>query len=399
MRVLIGKPPEKGCIGVGVLSGTSVDGIDVGLVRLCGAGENTKAELLAFRTYPIPKAIREKILRNLNPEKATLQELSQLHFLIGDLFADAVQKLLDEENFPKKNLDFVASHGQTFWHQPTPERIGKHFVRSTFQLGEASLIAAKLGVVTVSDFRPAELPLGGEGAPLMPYLDYILFRHPKQNRALLNIGGISNITVLKKGCKKNEVIFFDCGPGNILLDKAAQHFFQKPYDRDARFAKRGKVSEKILDVLLKEPYYRLPPPKSTGRELFSDAYFERILQICSDAGLSGPDVIATLTELTVLAISQQYITFVLPAVQIDELIVSGGGAQNPLMMTRLQQVFPSVRVVRQDDLQQSPNERAIPAKAKESVLFAVLGNDLLSGLSASLRTKAMLGKISLPPVS
>ncbi|NTV45947.1 MAG: hypothetical protein HGB11_05400 [Chlorobiales bacterium] len=205
--------------------------------------------------------------------------------------------------------------------------------------------------------------------------------------------------MLEKGCKKNEVIFFDCGPGNILLDKAAQHFFGKPYDRDARFARRGKVSEKVLNVLLKEPYYKLLPPKSTGRELFSDAYFERVLQMCSRAGLNEYDVMATLTELTVAAISAQYLKFVLPAGQIEELIVSGGGAQNPLMMERLQVMFSSARVVRQDDLQLLPNEKAIPAKAKESVLFAVLGNDLLSGVNASLRTTARLGKISLPPIS
>jgi len=386
--------PEKNeRLGIGVLSGTSVDGIDVGLVKLHGAGFLARPVLLAFQTYPIEPEIRDLILTNMNPEKATLPALSQLNFLIGKVFSESVKKLIRESGFFPTEIDFVASHGQTFWHQPEPLETVGYPICSTFQLGEGSVLANELGILTVSDFRTAELSLGAEGAPLAPFLDYLLFRHPSKKRALLNLGGMSNLTAMQENCAKSDVIFFDAGPGNVLIDKAAAHFFGVAFDKNAEFAARGKISKPLLDTLLLEKFYQKTPPKSTGRELFSDAYFQKILAFSECEMLSQYDILATLTELTSEVILRQYKAFVAPKFQINELIVSGGGAQNPLIMQRLSQKFDFATVFKQDELQASP----IPAKAKEAVLFAVLANELLSAQSASMRTPAMLGKISLPP--
>jgi anhydro-N-acetylmuramic acid kinase len=393
MRRLADVTRKKMRIGIGVMSGTSLDGIDIGLVRIRNSGDETKVELLAFDTFPIPKPIRERVLLLLNGKSTTLREVSQLNFLIGEVFADSIDAFLREQRFAKDDVDFIASHGQTMWHEPEPERIGGFSIRSTLQLGNGAVIANRLGLMTIWDFRCAEFPHGGEGAPLAPFLDYLLFRHATKNRALLNLGGISNITALKAGSSKDEVIFFDCGAANNLLDKAAQHFFNKPFDKEGALAAKGTLSEPLLNALLREPFYQKKPPKSTGRELFNDAYFERIVQQAKSLRLSPNDVLCTLTWLTVRSIENQVRKFVTPTFTLDQLILAGGGANNTFMVSCFEEAFPKQRVLLQDDL-----ENSFPAKAKESVLFAVLGNELLSGNSASMKTPARLGTISLAPL-
>ncbi len=381
---------KKERFAIGVLSGTSVDGIDVGYVHLMGYGERTKVKLLAFQTYPLAPALRQAILRNFTPELARLPELSALNFLIGEKFADAIVAF--KTSFKVKQLDFIASHGQTFWHQPEPFRIGKYKVRSTLQLGESAVIANRVGVPVVSDFRVSDVAMGGEGAPLAPYLDWLLFRHRHLSRLLINIGGISNLTALKANGQRSDIIYFDCGAGNALIDMAAQYFFQKPFDKDGRFAAQGTPSPALLKVWLREPYYRRKPPKSTGRELFSQDYFNRLLEQGKALRLSPYDIIATLTALTAESLAMQLRKFVLPKFPIDEAFVAGGGAENPTLMRYLQSALAPIPVHKQSEL----DGNTIPAKAKEAVLFAVLGNDFLSEQSASLSTPAILGKLSLP---
>jgi len=381
--------PNNERIGIGVLSGTSVDGVDIGLTCLSGSGERTTVELLAFHTFPIPKQIRSLILKNCDASTATLPELSQLNVLVAELFSKCILRFLKQHR--PKRVDFIASHGQTLWHNPQRERIGKCRIGSTLQVGDGAIIAHRTRILTISNFRLAEFAFGKDGAPLAPYLDFLLFRHPQKNRVLLNIGGISNLTALKANVKKEDVIYFDAGAGNVLIDKAAQRLFGKAFDRDGNFAAKGHVQQELLHAWLKEPFYRKKPPKSTGRERFTDAYFERLL---ADAhALSPYDVIATLTALTVQSLAVQIKKFVMPTMTIDELIVSGGGAKNNTLMQMLETAFPKTHVIKQDDLLENP----IPAKAKESVLFAVLGNELLSGKSASMQTPALLGTLAFPP--
>ncbi len=381
--------PNHERFGIGVLSGTSVDGVDVGLTRLSGSGERTRVELLAFQTFPIPKDLRARILRNCDKNAATLPELSQLNILVAELFADCILRFL--KRYRPKRIDFIASHGQTVWHNPKREPIGKFRIGSTLQVGDGSVIANRTGILTISNFRSAELAFGKEGAPLAPFLDFILFRHSQKNRVLLNIGGISNLTALKANAKKEDVVYFDAGAGNVLIDKAAQRFFQKPFDRDGKLAAQGKVNQSLLRLWLKEPFYRQKPPKSTGRELFTDAYFEKLLADAS--GISPTDFIATLSALTAQSLATQIERFVLPNMTLDELIVSGGGANNKTLIEMLKTAFPKSRVLKQDGLTDNP----IPAKAKEAVLFAVLGHELLSGKSASMQTPALLGTLAFPP--
>lgn len=381
--------PARERIGIGALSGTSVDGVDVGLTRLSGSGERTRVELLAFQTFPIPKDLRARILRNCDKNAATLPELSQLNILVAELFADCILRFLKRRR--PKRVDFIASHGQTVWHNPKRERIGKFRIGSTLQLGDGSVIANRLGILTISNFRAAELAFGKEGAPLAPFLDFILFRHSQKNRLLINIGGISNLAALKANAKKEDVICFDAGAGNVLIDKAAQRFYGKPFDRDGKFASQGEVQRALLQAWLKEPFYRMKPPKSTGRELFTDNYFEQLLRAAQ--GIAPNDLIATLTALTAESLAMQVRRFVLPKMSIDEVVVSGGGANNKTLMRMLTERFSPSVVLKQDDLIENP----IPAKAKEAVLFAVLGNELLSGNSASMQTPALLGMLSFPP--
>lgn len=375
--------------GIGVLSGTSVDGIDVGYVHLQQRKAGLHVELLGFETYPIAPALRQHLLQNLQPELARLPQLSQLNFLVGELFAEAILQF--RAAFKVKQLDFVASHGQTFWHQPEPQRIGKYAIRSTLQLGEGAVIANRVGVPVISDFRVSEVAMGGEGAPLAPYLDWLLYGQAPIGRVLLNIGGIANLTALKPFAEKDELIFFDCGPGNVFLDAATQALFKKPFDKDGAFAAKGNVSRTVLSELLRDRYYQKAPPKSTGREYFSHAYLERILARCKQESLSRYDILATLTALTAESIAMQVRKFVLPKFAVDELWVSGGGAENPTLMRFLKDALPEIASLKKGDV-----HSAIPAKAKEAVLFAVLGDAFLSGQSASLTTPAILGKLSLP---
>jgi anhydro-N-acetylmuramic acid kinase len=393
MQYLISLLRKKERFAIGVLSGTSVDGIDVGYVRLTGAGEGTKLELLGFHTYPLAPALRRKILENFSPESARLPMLSSMNFLIGEMFADAI--LAFQKEFKVKYLDFVASHGQTFWHQPQPLRIGRYKIRSTLQLGESAVIANRVGVPVVSDFRVADIALGGEGAPLAPYLDWLLFRHRTRSRVLINIGGISNLTALKANAKLSEVVYFDCGPGNVMIDMAAQLFFHQPFDKNGALAAQGTPSQAMLRTWLREPYYRREPPKSTGRELFSADYFKRLIDQCRKLNLSAHDILATLTALTAESIAMQLRTFVLSRFQVDEVFVAGGGAENLTLMRDLRSLLEKLsvhKVSKQSELETC----AIPAKAKEAVLFATLGHEFLSGRSASLATPAILGKLSLP---
>ncbi|MDW8465374.1 MAG: anhydro-N-acetylmuramic acid kinase [Chloroherpetonaceae bacterium] len=258
---------QKERFGIGVLSGTSVDGIDVGYVHLVRRSGSLKIELLSFETYPIAPALRQRIIKNFSPDAARLPELSQLNFLIGELFAEAI--LTFKTAFKVEKLDFVASHGQTFWHQPEQQRIGKHKVRSTLQLGEAAVIANRVGVPVISDFRVADVAMGGEGAPLAPYLDWLLYGKQPIGRVLLNIGGIANLTALKPFADKQDLIFFDCGPGNVFLDAASQRLFGKPFNKGGNLAAQGTPARKSANRTSARPLL----PQST-----TEINWTRILQ-------------------------------------------------------------------------------------------------------------------------
>jgi anhydro-N-acetylmuramic acid kinase len=348
----------------GLISGTSVDGIDVAVVDI---GESI--QIVASKTVPYPPEVRDAILSVSNRDTHT-GTIARLNFLLGELFADAVK----QSGVPLETIELIGSHGQTIFHEGQPIDYLGHPVASTMQIGEGAVIAERTGIETISDFRANDIAAGGQGAPLVPFLDYQLFRHPTLARVALNIGGIGNITVIPANAAPEDVIAFDTGPGNMVIDALAP-----PFDRDGALARAGRINEKILERLLRDPYYHRDPPKSCGREQYGAEFLNE----------TGIDV-ATATELTVqtlaLAIGKYPDT--------REVIVSGGGAHNIYMMERLRAEL-TARVT-------TSAEFGIGVDSKEAILFAVLAYQTHQRRAGNIpsatgaRKAKILGKISLP---
>jgi len=391
LKALMDKP-EK--LVIGLMSGTSADGIDAALVRIQGNGTSTKLRLLAFDTRPYSVEVREKVLFIASAPKSSLDEVSRLNFYLGELFAEAAFIVVQKAGISMQQVDLIGSHGQTIRHLPVAtEFLGKQ-ITSTWQIAEPSIIAKRTGVVTVADFRPADMALGGQGAPLVPIFDYLVFRSKKESRGLLNIGGIANLTILPQSCSIDQVSAFDTGPGNIMIDYLFRKRYGMHYDEDGRIAASGRIHAGMLALLLQDAYFRTPPPKSTGREYFGGEFLDRFEKLCTSSNLGPNDIIATATALTVEAIRQSYEGFLKEKTPIDQLIVSGGGTQNDTMMNGLREAFAGIEVLTTDDL-------GVPSEAKEAICFAVLANETIcSGYgnvpSATGAKKAtVLGKMCL----
>lgn len=377
---------------IGLLSGTSVDAIDAVLLKITGSGLKTKIKILDFSTLPIPHKVRLEIFKNSDKSTARIEDICRLNVIIGALFADAVLKLLRKHRLSAEKVDLIGSHGQTVHHLPVPDKYAGYKVKSTMQIGDPAIIANLTGITAIGDFRIADCAFGGDGAPLVPYLDFILFTHKTKNRALLNIGGISNITVLKKNGNKRGAIAFDTGPGNMIMDGMMYHLFRKEYDKGGKIASRGVVDADLFNYLLSEHMYRQEPPKSTGREHYGKEFQKKLLRISK--GIKKYDVIRTITEFTAYSIWYNYANFIKPQTVISELIVSGGGAENPVLMKSLRGYFKEVKVSK-------VNQFGINSRNKEAVLFAVLANECISGNPSNMNTvtgstrDAILGKICL----
>ena len=377
----------------GIMSGTSVDGIDVALTEITGEGYGMRVELLAFQPLPYPAGVRESILEASNADTHT-SRISQLNFLLGRLYGEAVAKACRLSGIPIEDLDLVGSHGQTIYHQPAGSEFAGHVVRSTLQVGEPALIAEVTGAPVVADFRPADMAAGGQGAPLVPYVDYLLYRDAERGRVALNIGGIANLTAIGPGARPEEVMAFDTGPGNMLIDglveifsAAAEHF-----DRDGERAASGKVNRALLARLTALPYFDEPPPKSAGREQFGREF---VADLTAES-LDPQDLIATVTALTAETIAGGIQRWVAPKMPVDQLIASGGGTRNPTMMRRLQELLPNTEI--------TPASALGPAAdAKEAAAFAILAHESFHRRPANLPSATgaakhcVLGKLSWPP--
>ncbi|MDQ3019335.1 MAG: anhydro-N-acetylmuramic acid kinase [Bacteroidota bacterium] len=375
-------------IVAGILSGTSVDAVDVALVRISGCGVNTRVSVIDFESYPISTKLKKFILKCSSKKKSNVEEICKLNFILGSLFASSIKKIVKKNNLKAGDIDLIGSHGQTIYHSPMNEKLFGFNSKSTLQVGEPSVIANQTGITVIGDFRKADLSAGGEGAPLVPYLDYILFRHKTLNRAYVNIGGISNVTYLKKSCKQEDVIAFDSGPGNMIIDYIMKKFLNRKFDDKGKIAASGKVNEDLFKYICsKDKFYKRAPPKSTGREYYGEKFVEEILKKFNN--LNSNDIIATFTKYTAFTIR-----FVLKNCnyKVDELIVSGGGAKNLALMKFIKEYFKNVRV--------SVIKRSgINPDNKEAVLFAVLANELVSGNRANMTSvtgsnkNVFLGKI------
>jgi len=353
---------------LGLMSGTSADGIDVALVRVSGRGWRVRARLEKFCTFPFPARVRRAILRVANANRRTVlsvAEISQLHFLLGELYAEAVARACRRFRVPLKSIDLIGCHGQTVYHQPQPELFAGRHVASTLQLGEAQVLAERTGRPVVANFRPRDLAAGGQGAPLVPFVDYLLYRHPRRGRVALNIGGIANVTVIPAGARPEQVIAFDTGPGNMVIDAAVEHVTRgrQRFDRNGALAARGSVLTPLLRRLLRHPYFLRRPPKSTGREEFGRAYAEKFLRAAGRA--AAEDKVRTAMELTVQSIADAFRRFILPKADIHQVILGGGGARNALLVRRLRETLPGLRFLPAGKL-------GVDEKAKEAFAFAVL---------------------------
>ena len=393
----IAHKPEKRIVGL--ISGTSADGIDAALVRIRGhAGDehtsHERLQLEAFATFPYPQELREQLLTASLPGAGTVDLICRLNIAVGECFAQAALKIIAQADAKPEDVDLIGSHGQTIHHLPYAEPLAGIPTSGTLQIGEPSLIAKRTGIITIADFRAADMALGGQGAPLVPFLDFMVFRSTELTRGILNIGGISNLTVLKKNGLLNDVVAFDNGPGNMVMDALAQKFFNKTFDAGGELAGHGKVALDLLTELLQHPYFAKPIPKSTGREEFGAAYCNALVQRAAALQLTPQDMLATATALTAETISRDARLLEKRFGKIDELIVSGGGMHNRTLMAMLQQRFAPAKVTTTTDY-------GLPGDAKEAILFAVLANETVCGYAGSVpsvtgaKAATVLGKICL----
>jgi anhydro-N-acetylmuramic acid kinase len=386
-------------IVAGVMSGTSADGINVALVQLPTRGRGRpRYTLLAHEEYPFPAPVRRAILAMMNAELAHVANLARLNFLLGELYAEAVARTARKH---RVKLDLVGCHGQTLYHQGVAQRFLGRKLSVTWQTGEGAVVAARLGVPVVSDFRPSDMAAGGKGAPLVPFLDYFLYRDQRVGRIAQNIGGIANLTAIPAGASLGQVFAFDTGPGNMVIDAVMEELFGKRYDRDGKVAASGRPLDGVIAKLVRAHFFRQQPPRTAGREEFGREYVGRFLQIRH--GASKPDVVATATALTARSIADAVQRFVLPRFAVRrvrqrrdlQMIVSGGGAKNPTLMAMLRDGLAPLGI----ELHFS-DEFGLPAEAKEAVAFALLAHETWHRRPSSVpsatgaKRAAILGKVS-----
>lgn len=372
----------------GLMSGTSADGIDVAIVDI---GPDSQ-QVVTYDTVKYPAAVRQGVLQLCDPQRSHVDDICHYNFLLGHLFAKALVRTCRKKQTPLNSIDLIGSHGQTIYHMPAGKRYGRSIVRSTLQIAEPSVIAELTGITTVADFRCRDIACGGQGAPLVPFADYILFGNKRYCRALQNIGGISNVTFLQAGGSIDDIAAFDCGPGNMVIDALMSIVTNGKcrYDRNGMMARSGQVSEALLAESLRHPFFRRRPPKTTGREEFGIAYSRMFHDRGVSMGLSPADIVATATALTAETIAQSYRRF-LPAMP-DQVILCGGGAGNRCLVSMLRERLGGIELLTTGDF-------SINCDAKEAVSFAILAWAAIKGLANNVPSatgaagSAVLGKI------
>jgi anhydro-N-acetylmuramic acid kinase len=394
--VIAGKP--KAMIVAGVMSGTSADGVDVALCRVSPA-DGVRVKVLGHYSARYPARLRKAVLAAMDAQSTTTAELSRLNWRLGEIYADAVEHAVRATGVRPQ---LIACHGQTIYHQGAPANYLGAPVRATWQTGEAAVIAERMRVAVVSDFRPADMAAGGQAAPLVPMFDYCVFRDARRSRVLLNLGGIANATVLSAACRADDVLAFDTGPANMVVDACMEKLFGRAFDRNGATAARGRVLEQVLAKLMRAKYFSAPPPKSCGREEYGESFVARFIAECEREGRQKEDVIATATAFTARTIADAYVGFCKPHFERlapkakVELIAAGGGVRNATLMRMLTDLLKleEVRV-------RSIDETGLDAGAKEAAAFALLGWLTWHGLPGNLPSATgasravVLGKVTL----
>jgi anhydro-N-acetylmuramic acid kinase len=381
-------------IVAGVMSGTSADGIDVALVRISessGKLTGSKIKLLGHAGFPYPPKVRNAVLAAMNSTRASVADLARMNFLLAELYSEAV---LNTQRQFRVKAALVGCHGQTLYHQGEPAEFLGRKLAVTWQTGEGSIITARLGVPVVTDFRPADMAAGGKGAPLVPFLDCLIYRDQRNGRIVQNIGGIANLTAIPPASSSQKLVAFDTGPGNMVIDAVTQRLFGKPYDRDGRIAASGSVLDNVIKEILRAPFFDRKPPKTAGREEFGREFVQNFIQKCGRA--KKQDVVATATALTSRSITQAITRFVTKKTAVyRDFVVSGGGTQNSTLLAMLaNDLEPLGLQLRSSD------EFGIPSEAKEAVAFAVLAYQTWNRRPSNIpsatgaRRPAILGKVS-----
>jgi anhydro-N-acetylmuramic acid kinase len=382
---------------IGLMSGTSLDAIDVAMVRVQKHGLNAVVKLEHFREYPYPPKIRSVVRELFDPKKARIDDICRYDFILGEVFAAAVLRMLSETRIKVDSVDLIASAGQTIWHDPELSIVNADVdwidhpiqTRSTFAIGQSAVIAERTGIITVGDLRVRDVAAGGHGAPLVPYFDWVLLRHKLRGRAIQNIGGIGNVTYIPPKATWEDVFAFDTGPGNMIIDELAWVATngRQTYDVDGVLGAAGRVHDDLLASWMSDPYFTKAPPKTTGRELFGAQFARRILAETPHVDIH--DLIATATALTAESIARSYRDFLLPRGPIHEVMLAGGGAKNPTLVRMLQERMPKQKLLVYK-----------ASEAKEAMAMAMIANDSVVGLVTNVAgatggRPTVLGKICL----
>lgn len=384
---IIAQKKEK--LGIGLMSGTSLDGLDIALCRFTDSGLKTQLSLVKFITIPYQEIFKKEIQSVFARRDADLEKVCLLNAFIGNFHGKLVLQALTEWDIKPEEVDFIASHGQTIYH--VPKRLHKKagYPNATLQIGDGDHVAVKTGILTISDFRQKHIAAGGEGAPLALYGDVLLGSKARENRILLNIGGIANLTFLPADGNADKILCTDIGPGNTMIDAACRRYFNLPYDEDSKIAFSGKINESLLNALLSHPFFGEQPPKTTGPELFNLNYLDEALKQSGTANLSAEDIICTLSAFTAQSIAM----FIFQYIKADDISIftSGGGARNIYIIDYLKKALPNATI-------QNTGALGIDPDAKEAILFALLGNEALCGepLKIGSNPAVLMGKFSFP---
>ncbi|GAF09914.1 anhydro-N-acetylmuramic acid kinase [Paenibacillus pini JCM 16418] len=380
------------------MSGTSVDGVDAAVIEVCGVpGESPQVKQIAFENKPYPIQVREDIFKLFDPIYATVDKVGTMNVLLGEIYAEAALSVIKKAGLIPSDILVIGSHGQTIYHAPEYEHFNGYDVHYTVQIGEGSVISARTGIPCVSDFRVADMAVGGQGAPLVPFTEYLLYREMDRTLLMQNIGGIGNITVIPADCSPEQVYAFDTGPGNMLIDGVVARLYQGELTMDTggAIAQKGKINAELLHLLQQEEFYGLPVPKSTGRERFGSSYIDGLLRYTDEHGLASEDIVATVTMLTAWSIGDAYRRFILPNHPADVLFVGGGGSYNPVLLEFLRQEMEpmGVQVLTQEQV-------GLSSDAKEAIAFALLADYTIARLPNTLpnvtgaERAVVMGKIS-----
>lgn len=390
---------------IGLMSGTSADGIDAALIGIKGKGPGCKVNLLSFKKFPFPEGLQKLIHKASTPKYGRVDLICHLNFLMGELFAEAAIGVVKKTGYKMEDIDIIGSHGQTIYHIPTgvkssefgvwsSELNRKSQIASTLQIGEPSIIAERTGVTTIADFRTRDMAAGGLGAPLTPFAHYMLFKDGGIGKAVNNIGGISNLTFIPAGGGLDDLVAFDTGPGNMLIDSIVNIITkgEMSYDNNGKIALKGKICEKLLEKLMAHPFIKKKPPKSTGREEFGYNEALKIFRTAKRHRLSDEDIVATVTGFTAKSIAESYHRFILNKHHLSEIILCGGGAKNPAIIKMIKNHMKPIKVNTSD-------RYGFPPEAIEAIAFAILGYAAVIGIPSNLPQvtgagkKVVMGKI------